>query len=263
MKDTIHCFEFHDAKGVAICGDIHGDFNQVVYKCCIQYKMIDTIIIVAGDCGFGFEKEGYYEDVYKRNRDRLSKSNNSILFVRGNHDNPAYFNDYPINHRRWMTVPDYSVIKTCDHNILCIGGAISVDRLYRINDSRYLTAKPDNPLAKNIYWPNEHPVFSKDKLNSINETCLIDVVVTHTAPSFCELRSKSDLTTMSMIDEKLSENVRHERQVMDDVFHCLKTMGHPLHYWFYGHFHQSWHQDIDGVQFIMLDIMELAQIKSL
>ena len=116
-------FDFPNAKSIVVSGDIHGDFTQLVYKCCIQYAMTDTVIIVAGDCGFGFEKPGYYENIYKRCRERLSKANNWIAFVRGNHDNPAYFrsalplesskNLQPIKHRRWMTLPDYSVMKTC------------------------------------------------------------------------------------------------------------------------------------------------------
>jgi len=93
MNEKDCFYDFPDAKGIAVSGDIHGEFNQLVYKCCIQYRMTDTLIIVAGDCGFGFEQPGYYENVYNRNRERLAKSNNWIVFVRGNHDNPAYFND--------------------------------------------------------------------------------------------------------------------------------------------------------------------------
>ena len=46
-------FDFPEAKGVVISGDIHGEFNELVFKCCVQYGMTDTVIIVAGDCGFG------------------------------------------------------------------------------------------------------------------------------------------------------------------------------------------------------------------
>ena len=40
------------------------------------------------------------------------------------------------------------------------------------------------------------------------------------------------------------------------------TDTHPLHNWFYGHFHQSWHQEIDGVQYNMLDCMELRELRT-
>ena len=55
--------EFPHAKGIVVSGDIHGDITPLVYKCCTQYGMTDTLIVVAGDCGFGFEKLGYYEHI--------------------------------------------------------------------------------------------------------------------------------------------------------------------------------------------------------
>lgn len=75
MKQNI--FDLQNARNLVVSGDIHGDFTKRVYKCCVQYSMTDTVIIVAGDCGFGFEKPGYYENIYKRCRERLSKANNS------------------------------------------------------------------------------------------------------------------------------------------------------------------------------------------
>ena len=208
MNEKDCFYDFPDAKGIVVSGDIHGEFNQLVYMCCIQYRMTDTLIIVAGDCGFGFEQPGYYENVYNRNRERLAKSNNWIMFVRGNHDNPAYFNDYPIKHRRWMTIPDYSIVKACGHTILCVGGAISVDRSYRISDPHYYVSKKDEPLARNIYWANEYPVFAVEKLDAISESNAIDTIVTHTAPSFCELTSKTGIANMAIRDEDLTAHVK-------------------------------------------------------
>ena len=254
-------YDFPDAKGIVVSGDVHGDFNQLVFKCCIQYGMTDTLIIVAGDCGFGFEKQGYYENVYRRNRERLSKANNRILFVRGNHDNPAYFNEFPIKQSCWMTIPDYAVVRACGHVILCVGGAVSVDRYYRISDLQYHLPNQDEPLARNIYWRNECPVFDVDKLDEINEYFAIDTVITHTAPSFCELISKNGLANWAIYDEDLVDDVKRERKVMDQLLDYLKSKGHPLRHWYYGHFHQSWHQEIDGVQYNMLDIMELRDLR--
>lgn len=42
-------YEFPDAKGIVVSGDIHGDYEALVYKCCLLCQMIDTLIIVAGD----------------------------------------------------------------------------------------------------------------------------------------------------------------------------------------------------------------------
>lgn len=47
---------------------------------------------------------------------------------------------------------------------------------------------------------------------------------------------------------------------MDRLFEHLKTAGHPLLHWYYGHFHQSWNAEVNGVLFSMLDIMEFKEI---
>ena len=49
-----------------------------------------------------------------------------------------------------------------------------------------------------------------------------------------------------------------KRSIMDEIY--AKVMDTSVTHWCYGHFHQSWHADIDGILFKMLDIMELYEI---
>lgn len=49
--------------------------------------MTDTLLVVAGDCRFGFEKKENYEQMARRNAKRMNTANNWIVFIRGNHDN--------------------------------------------------------------------------------------------------------------------------------------------------------------------------------
>jgi len=130
--------EYPEAKHVIISGDIHGDFKTLVYKLCVGWKYTDTLLIVAGDCGFGFEKPGYYETIYNQVAGRIRKANNWVVFVRGNHDDPSYFQQEKVSYERWRCVPDYSIIQACGHNILCIGGAVSVDRKVRMRENEQL-----------------------------------------------------------------------------------------------------------------------------
>lgn len=60
--NSFHTYAFPDAKSVVVCGDVHGEFNAVIYKLCIQYQITDTVLIIAGDCGFGFDKPGFPEE---------------------------------------------------------------------------------------------------------------------------------------------------------------------------------------------------------
>jgi predicted phosphodiesterase len=262
MNNKTNIYEFTDAKHVVVAGDIHGDFEALVYKCCVQYCMTDTLIIVAGDCGFGFQRPVYYEDIYKKVRNRLSKANNWFVFVRGNHDNPAYFDGQQVKYKRWKAVPDYSVLKVCGHTILCVGGAISVDRSWRKLEylGRTVVEGEDERFLPEVYWPDEKPVYDEAKLAAINEVCAIDVVVTHTAPSFCELKSKRGIENWIYKDEDLEDDIKAERKVMDNIQAYLYAHSHPVDYWFYGHFHQSWHDEIDGIKYNMLDVKQVHQL---
>lgn len=258
MIKRAYTYEFPQAKGIVVSGDIHGDYEKLVYKCCIQYQMTDTLIVVAGDCGFGFHRPGYYEDIYTKLSSRLAKANNWILFVRGNHDNPAYFDGKQVNYKRWKAVPDYSILKSCGRTILCIGGAVSVDRKWRMYENRIETG--DGKLTPFVYWPEEPPYYDETMLDAIDEMCAIDVVITHTAPSFCEKQSHSEIQGWLVKDEDLLDDIKRERKVMDNVHAYLYAHNHPVQYWCYGHFHESWHSEIEGVKYNMLDIMELIEL---
>lgn len=257
----MNLFDFPEAKSLVVCGDIHGDFNKLIYKCCIRYKTRNTLIVVAGDCGVGFEREGYYDHVYERNRKFLSTANCWVVMVRGNHDNPAYFNGpNRIHHTRFLTVPDYSVLTANGHAILCVGGAISLDRTIRINSPYYHPSPEDNPLKPNVYWPDEPPFFDIKALDEISKLYAIDIVITHSAPSLCERIVKQGLYYFSVDDDSLMADVDAERHTLDQLYDYLVSHGHPLRHWFYGHFHQSWHYEMDGVMFNLLDIMEFREI---
>ena len=266
----IYTLNFPNAKNIVVSGDIHGEFNQLVHKLCVQYAMRDTLLIVAGDCGFGFDNPGYYDEMVKKNSRRMSEANNRIVFVRGNHDNPAYFDGETFRHRRFIAVPDYSIIRACGHTILCVGGAISIDRLYRMQkweadnkakQKHTHSHSTDSPLSRQYYWPNEAPVYNDALLTRINERFAIDTVVTHTAPTFCQLLNKcGTICTFMASDDTLSKDIEDERATMTELYDRLIHDAHPLTHWYYGHFHQSWHDSIEGVLFSMLEIMEFREV---
>lgn len=263
-----HTYEFPECRSIVISGDIHGDFNLLVHKICVQYSMQDTLVIVAGDCGFGFERKGYYNNIVKRNARRMNDANNYILFIRGNHDNPAYFDGSTFRHKRFAAIPDYSVVKACGHTLLCIGGAVSIDRSLRLEALEQQLKKrtqPDNcsgedALAPSCYWTGEPPALNRTILDCITAEQIVDTIITHTAPSFCELQHKNGLDIWATRDPHLMTDVELEREVMDSVYNTLKGR-QPVTRWCYGHFHQSWHSSVGGILFKMLDIMEFYEIR--
>ena len=251
--------KYPEVKQVLVSGDIHGDFRGIVFKLCNQYGLKDTLLIVAGDCGFGFEKPGYYEAVYNLVAGRLRRANNWVVFIRGNHDDPSYFSEEKVSYKRWRCIPDYSVVQACGHNILCIGGATSIDRYMRKEENARRAERGHIKTA--VWWPDEAPVYDEDALAFIPVELPIDTVISHTAPSFCELNnSHRGLQSWAAKDPELIPDVENERKTMDRIFIKLKEDEQPVKRWYYGHFHQSWSAQLEGVFFSMLDIEELKEI---
>ena len=195
----------------------------------------NAVFIIAGDCGLGFNKPKYYEDLFEKFNKVLAYNNTYIIMVRGNHDDPAYFDGKRVNLSNIKAVPDYSVISANGKNILCVGGAISLDRTWRIKQeeriNRFSTTK-----KKTIYWKDEAPVYNQEALDDITKNVKIDCVVSHTAPSFVNPESHAGLDEWSIDDTSLASDVMEERRVLDKVFETLRDCDMRPRYWAYGHF---------------------------
>ncbi len=242
-----------------ISGDIHGEIRTLVFNL-KRYGIIDAVIIVAGDCGIGFEKAGHYEHLYRKISKALDSANCMLLLVRGNHDDPSFFENELIDFPRMKSLPDYSLVQTASKNILCVGGAISLDRFDRLREIHNRQMKRKSEV--NIYWENEFPVYNEQALSELTDAgTLIDMVVTHTAPSFCYPHTKRNFDRRVVTDKQLTDDVRQERAVMDAVYNRLVSDKHPLRNWLYGHFHASHTEIIAGTCFSLLNIDELKKIE--
>lgn len=250
--------------GVCFVGDIHGEFKslQGLMK---RTEFTDTTYIICGDCGFGFEKDQHYANIFNRLTKTAASFNCEFLMLRGNHDGPAFFDGKRINRKYFKAIPDYTVIKTPLYNILCVGGATSIDRTHRMVVTRqnvlkyamYHGCSEDiaERLCPQCYWPDEAPVYNEDALNELNASGIkIDIVATHTCPSFCKPTTKDGIQYWLQYDPMLEKTIDDERAVMDNIYNKLIADGHPLQKWFYGHYHYHNQEYIDGVQYIMLDM---------
>ena len=207
------------------------DYSKELYSTNFQ----DSLFIIAGDCGIGFNKQKYYIDLFEHFNKILSYNNSYIIFIRGNHDDPSYFDGKTIDFSHIKAVPDYSVINVKDINILCVGGAISIDRMWRIKQEERIN-KFSATKKKSLYWKNEAPVFNSMLLDEITSSIKIDCVVSHTAPSFVNPEMHSGVEEWESGDETLISDIKEERKVMDKVFERLRDNGTKPKYWAYSHF---------------------------
>lgn len=221
-------------------GDIHGRFRLIN-----EYDLRRTNIIQVGDFGVGFE------DTKERTLDYWNKSWEArklhVYALRGNHDDPKYW-DGRYN-RRWSNitlVPDYSILKIEDRNVLFLGGAVSVDR----TDRRTNWDK----------WEGEEFNYDEDKLMKVMEGNVVDVVASHISPRFCFPHFIGSLVQdYYKKDPTLQLEVQLERELMERAYNIICSFNKPKK-WIYGHYHRNHVEFIEDVEFRLLGIGELTNV---
>lgn len=253
------------------CGDIHGEFGAVS-TFINSYCLYDCVLIICGDVGLGFNKERYYIDTLEKLNKTCEKRNVYVLMVRGNHDDPRYFRDKFIDYSHVKAIDDYTVVETNNKNILCVGGAVSIDREWRksseaLREIEYVRFHPSATKESmdrdvgHLYWKDEKPYFDEAFFEELAESDVkIDYVATHSSPSFCELKTKSAITEWLENDKTLRGDIDEERNVMDNIHEALSKGGHNIKMWCYGHFHTHIEEEINGTRYVMLNMCKNNKI---
>lgn len=239
------------SDNIIYIGDIHGEFKTLIHLL-KRYKIQDATLIQVGDFGVGFYKESRDKLDLVMLNSFLKKINCDLLAIRGNHDDPKFF-DGSYDLSRLKLLPDYTVIRIGELNHLFVGGAVSVDRQFRL--------ERDVIKGKKSYWEDEAFILDKDKLNGLNN---IDVVVTHSAPSFAfpylTEFFDSNMQERFSEDQYLKLDITKERNDLTILFEILRENGCNVKNHLYGHFHKSYHMEKDGCTHQLLDINEFKQI---
>lgn len=245
-----------------LVGDTHG---LSALKNIINSKNITgENIIHVGDFGLGFrDLISDMKSLIDLN-DFLSCNGNKLYVIRGNHDNPIFWQPGRLKMPKLYSidlVPDYGVRLIEDKIILFIGGAISIDRLARIGDYDW--------------WPDEEFIYDEyiletaiNKIKSLGKT--LDIVVTHTAPDSCYPRGTNNQLVQNYINleathgfmgRNLEQELIEERLKLTTLKYDLIDAGLIPKQWFFGHFHSSKTETIDDIEFNLLNINEVKHIK--
>jgi calcineurin-like phosphoesterase family protein len=221
-------------KNVYFLGDTHGNHKQIKFLIKSR-KITDAVIFHVGDFGVGFKTaERDIEDIEDLNE--FLKEKNIIMYViRGNHDNPIYFNGNYI-YDNIKLVEDYTVVEVNNKKVLLVGGALSIDRAQRIRtNTEYIRIGRE----ERFYWSTEVFVLDEEKLAEIKD---IDIVVTHTSPSTVYPSNVNGyppvVTQFKDGDENLLTDLDDERALLSKFWEIGKVNNKPTHY-YYGHFHSS------------------------
>lgn len=232
---------------IFVCGDIHG-FYDAVPNYLKTNKLNNVAVIVAGDFGIGFDSADKELSRLEYLHSRMRHHNSVCFVVRGNHDDPFYFNgDFQMLDNVKL-LKDYSVLNINDLNFLFVGGAVSIDRTQR----RAFYGRGRD------WWKDELFVYNAEIVKNING---IDIVVTHSAPDFCYPTDKSNIRYWMSVDAALETNLNQERTHVTYLYDHLYSNGNIIKQWYYGHFHLSNEMYLRDTKFIALNINEHKEVK--
>ena len=230
-----------------LLGDIHGSWYVITDF--LKKSNNDKICLIqVGDFGIGFESNDL-EKLEKLNQNLIDKDSH-LLIIRGNHDDPFWFSEENYKYEKEKLtniyfVPDYTVLNINGDNILFIGGAISIDRKYRLSHDMMYNTKS--------YWKDELVNFDYDFAEKIRN---IDRIVCHTSPDFCEpVRFNNLVYSFAQNDDKLLQELRDERSNMTKLINEIMKNNNIKEY-FYGHFHNSYRLYHNDCSFVCLNINE-------
>ncbi|MFA5068079.1 MAG: metallophosphoesterase [Candidatus Izemoplasmatales bacterium] len=250
----------HEDIPIIAIGDVHGDFSQITTKI-KYYELENCALFQCGDFGVGFNHDNP-KNIQKEKKtlilfnEFLNKKNIFLYVVRGNHDNPIFF-DGNHNMTNIVFMKDYDIVEIGKHNVLGIGGATSVDRKPNKNFSDY-NGKSYRGRKQGIsWWLNEKVVYDEQKLSLIGG---VDVVITHTSPDFAYPATISDnVLKWCEYDPELKEELVFERQLMTKIYKKLDEIN-VVKYWCFGHFHESKTEKHESTTFCLLDIGEFKEL---
>lgn len=202
-------------ESVIIIGDIHGrfgDLNALMNKLSAKYERVTYIC--CGDFAFFWDKNknDSIGKIKVPERDRL-------IWIPGNHENWNHIDEYErgklheVDTRVFLA--SFGAIETINNKrYLFVGGAESIDRIYRIEDKSW--------------WKNE--IITEDDMNFYYDDNLdkenVDVVISHTCPTKFKLKGFDNFYLNSKFNDP-------SKQALTDILENNRPAD-----WFFGHYHK-------------------------
>ena len=245
-------------------GDNHGFWYKLI-ELISFHKLTDLNFIQVGDFGVGFKSFETENGLLNELTTLLNSTGCKLYAIRGNHDDPSYFGigtgkSIVRYNPAIYFLEDYTVLQRENLNILCIGGAISIDRKPR-KESNFKNQILGFPNRS--WWKKEKFVYDGDKLREVLDSVTVDVVVTHNAPLiFPPYDADTPLVdSYARMDATLKTELEEERNLITKVYDMMYLAGQEPKKWFYGHFHNDETTIYKGTEGIMLGIDEFKDLR--
>ena len=228
-----------------IIGDIHGNSDPLLYWAdCYKHD----ILIIAGDAGLLF---GNFNNTEICNIFKKQFPQKKVLIVPGNHED--YDQIYALPQTTVFGAKAYKlsnnfyyidrgeILSINNKTFLCIGGADSIDKLWRLDYMR------DNPGSK-IWWQQEQitqPDIDNALRNCAKYNYKVDYVISHEVP----IRVKAEIL------HNFNYSSANSATLLWDLANQIE-----FSMWYCGHLHLSWRSTIGDMNFTVLQINEIEEV---
>lgn len=238
-------------KKVLVVGDTHGNTNfwrKTVFPLAVEAKV--DLILQAGDFGVWPGKKGrQYLNVLNY------ESPTDIWFIRGTHDDTSQLAIYPDRMQgldsthvgdthfwirdRVAQLVDGSLIDIDGQTLLAVGGAVSIDREWRVLNESWWADEITSmeSIERAVYQ------FSNKQ---------VDFVLTHDVPEQIDIVSRLWAATGQRMKSDLAS--ASNRAALGILFQKLLPRRPRTHdmLWLHGHYHISYRQRVNHVNVIGL-----------
>jgi hypothetical protein len=213
---------------IIVVGDVHGRFNE--FKIGVRNILNETQnetepinFVQVGDFGLGFKQPGLtFQDLADLDNDLILR-NSHVWVIRGNHDNPAFWN--PSTGYRFQNihfVQDDSILELDGKQCYFAGGAISIDRIARRNGVDYWASETYSHKQKVIDNPIDL-IFTHDVYQEISNFSI------HTADIVKSWIERDKFLYADLLAQQYELKCLYENISLN-----TKTIK-----WYHGHYHQS------------------------
>ena len=229
-----------------VIGDRHGRFKEIKQLCYEQKTTLDDYVVILGDVGLNY----HCNELDIPNKRHLSKLPITIICIHGNHEErawniPSYKRIYNEELRCYVYMeedypnilfPEDGIIYLNDKKCLCMGGAYSVDKFYRLQ------------MGYNWFKSEQLTEEGKEKILKILEVeNSFSYIFTHTIP----LKYERELEYLFLPSIDQSTVDKSMEEFLDKVEDRI-----TYQHWFFGHYHDT--NDLnDKLTILYHDIIEL------
>jgi hypothetical protein len=191
-----------------------------------KHKFNDSVIIVAGNSGFGTKKIEYFIKLLTPFNDALAKNNIHVLFIRGNNDDPSYFDEEKISFSNIKLLNSVCLVRLSSYSCLCVGGGISFDREWKKEKSV--------EYGFQMYWENENVRFDISDVSECIKSENIACVISNEIPTFLPPGTNSYKNSRwYKNDSTLLTDTLTDRAKMDSIYvEFVKADKKPYVWWY-------------------------------